>query len=64
MPGQALSDGAARCASLVLADVVDVDHVQPLARGGEDTDGVVQPLCRECHLVKTGEDFGAAGDSS
>ncbi|MFE4880896.1 HNH endonuclease [Streptomyces sp. NPDC056701] len=38
--------------------------MQPLARGGEDTDGVVQPLCRECHLVKTGEDFGAAGDSS
>ena len=47
----------ARCGSLVLADVVDVDHVQPLALGGEDTDGNVQPLCHGCHLTKTGEDF-------
>ncbi|MDQ0931847.1 HNH endonuclease [Streptomyces turgidiscabies] len=46
-----------RCGSLVLADVVDVDHVQPLALGGEDTDTNVQPLCRGCHLAKTGEDF-------
>ncbi|MFD4141556.1 HNH endonuclease [Streptomyces sp. NPDC058572] len=50
----------ARCGSLVLADVVDVDHVQPLALGGEDTDTNVQPLCHGCHLAKTGEDFGAA----
>ncbi|WP_406405296.1 HNH endonuclease [Streptomyces sp. NBC_00879] len=48
----------ARCGSLVLADVVDVDHVRPLSLGGEDTDGNVQPLCRGCHLVKTREDFG------
>ena len=47
----------ARCGSLILADVVDVDHVQPLALGGEDTDGNVQILCRDCHLIKTGEDF-------
>ncbi|WP_268814644.1 HNH endonuclease [Streptomyces olivochromogenes] len=47
----------ARCGSLVLANVVDVDHVQPLALGSEDTDGNVQPLCRDCHLVKTAEDF-------
>ncbi|MFF4771121.1 HNH endonuclease [Streptomyces sp. NPDC001255] len=46
-----------RCGSLVLADVVDVDHVRALARGGEDTDGNVQVLCRPCHGVKTGEDF-------
>ncbi|WTB19426.1 HNH endonuclease [Streptomyces sp. NBC_00829] len=36
----------ARCGSPVLADVVDVDHVQPIALGGEDTDGNVQVLCR------------------
>ncbi|WTB44536.1 HNH endonuclease [Streptomyces sp. NBC_00827] len=48
----------ARCGSLVLADVVNVDHMQPLTLGGEDTDGNVQPLCHECHSVKTGEDFG------
>ncbi|MFJ9583234.1 HNH endonuclease [Streptomyces acidicola] len=47
----------ARCGSLVLADALDVDHMQPLALGGEDTDGNVQPLCRECHREKTGEDF-------
>lgn len=47
----------ARCGSLVLAGLVDVDHVQPLALGGEDTDTNVQPLCRDCHQVKTGEDF-------
>ncbi|OII70130.1 MULTISPECIES: HNH endonuclease [unclassified Streptomyces] len=47
----------ARCGSLVLADGVDVDHVQPLALGGEDTDGSVQPLCQVCHLAKTAEDF-------
>ncbi|MET7678976.1 HNH endonuclease signature motif containing protein [Streptomyces sp. NPDC005423] len=50
----------ARCGSLVLADVVDVDHVQPIALGGEGTDGNVQPLCRDCHLAKTGEDFPPA----
>ncbi|MFI6282791.1 HNH endonuclease [Streptomyces sp. NPDC050988] len=49
----------ARCGSLVLVDVVDVDHVQPLALGGEDTDGNVQPLCHGSHLAKTGEDFRA-----
>ncbi|MGW6526691.1 HNH endonuclease [Streptomyces venezuelae] len=49
--------GCAQCGSLVLTDVVDMDHVQPLALGGEDTDGNVQPVCRECHLTKTGEDF-------
>ncbi|MEV8332596.1 HNH endonuclease [Streptomyces niveus] len=48
------------CGSLALADVVDVDHVQPLARGGEDTDQNVQPLCRDCHLAKTGENFRVA----
>ncbi|MEU0981110.1 HNH endonuclease signature motif containing protein [Streptomyces griseus] len=53
----------ARCGSLVLAGVVDVDHVQPLALGGEDTDTNVQPLCRDCHQVKTGEDF-SKGQSS
>ncbi|MFE6159941.1 HNH endonuclease [Streptomyces sp. NPDC056486] len=31
--------------------------MQPLALGGEDTDGNVQPLCHGCHLDKTAEDF-------
>ncbi len=48
----------ARCGSLVLADVVDVDHVQPLALGGTDTDGNVQVLCHQCHQLKTSTEFG------
>nr|WP_237330295.1 HNH endonuclease signature motif containing protein [Streptomyces sp. BA2] len=32
--------------------------MQPLALGGEDTDGNVQPLCRECHQLKTRTEFG------
>ncbi|MHA7961725.1 HNH endonuclease [Streptomyces sp. L500] len=40
------------------ADVVDVDHVRPLALGGEDVDGNVQVLCRECHGLKTLTEFG------
>ncbi|MFD7530569.1 HNH endonuclease [Streptomyces sp. NPDC059849] len=47
----------ARCGSLVLADVVDVDHMQPLTLGGEDTEGNVQSLRHGCHLVKTDEDL-------
>ncbi|MFJ2777010.1 HNH endonuclease [Kitasatospora sp. NPDC087315] len=40
------------------AELVDVDHRQPLALGGEDTDDNVWPLCRPCHRLKTREDFG------
>ncbi|MFF1698510.1 HNH endonuclease [Streptomyces sp. NPDC058257] len=34
-------------------------HRQPLALEGEDTDTNVQPLCHNCHLAKTAEDFTA-----
>ncbi|MFF2061838.1 HNH endonuclease [Streptomyces sp. NPDC058200] len=47
----------ARCGSLALAGSVDVDHVRPLARGGEDTDQNVQVLCHDCHLAETVNDF-------
>ncbi|MFF2544005.1 HNH endonuclease [Kitasatospora sp. NPDC058063] len=40
------------------AELVDVDHRQPLALGGEDTDDNVWSLCRPCHRGKTREDFG------
>nr|WP_162688709.1 MULTISPECIES: HNH endonuclease signature motif containing protein [unclassified Streptomyces] len=50
-----------RCGRHVLASAIDIDHVQPLALGGTDTDGNVQSLCRPCHRLKTREDFGAAG---
>ncbi|MCB5907701.1 HNH endonuclease [Streptomyces pinistramenti] len=37
-----------------------MDHVRPLSRGGEDVDGNVQVLCRECHGRKTATEFGAS----
>ncbi|WP_189847175.1 HNH endonuclease [Streptomyces omiyaensis] len=39
---------------------VYVDHVRPLSRGGTDTDGNVQVLCRGCHRLKTATEFGGA----
>ncbi|MFD7070374.1 HNH endonuclease [Streptomyces sp. NPDC059913] len=40
------------------ADGVDVDHVRPLALGGEDVDSNVQVLCHGCHQLKTATEFG------
>ncbi|GAA0430841.1 HNH endonuclease signature motif containing protein [Streptomyces luteireticuli] len=48
----------ARCGFAYLPSAVDVDHVTPLARGGEDVEANVQVLCRTCHRIKTAEDFG------
>ncbi|MFI8810261.1 MULTISPECIES: HNH endonuclease [unclassified Streptomyces] len=42
------------------ADGVDVDHVRPLSRGGEDVDSNVQVLCHGCHQLKTATEFGGA----
>jgi 5-methylcytosine-specific restriction protein A len=47
----------ARCGFAFLASAIDIDHVLPLARGGEDTPGNVQALCRPCHKAKTRTDF-------
>lgn len=49
-----------RCGRHVLASAIDIDHVQPLALGGEDVDDNVQTLCRSCHKLKTREGFGAS----
>lgn len=39
----------------VAADLVD--HIQPIEDGGERLDRAnLQPLCRQCHAVKTGDD--------
>ncbi|MFF4329712.1 HNH endonuclease [Streptomyces sp. NPDC001591] len=48
----------ARCGLTFLASAIDVDHVVPLALGGEDVASNVQPLCKACHKAKTREDFG------
>lgn len=34
------------------ANGVDVDHVRPLALGGEDIDSNVQVLCHLCHQLQ------------
>lgn len=38
------------------ADVVD--HIVPLAKGGEDTDANCRSLCNEHHTERTAEQFG------
>ncbi len=48
----------ADCGLSYLASALDVDHVVPLALGGEDVRSNVQPLCRPCHKRKTRVDFG------
>jgi 5-methylcytosine-specific restriction protein A len=47
----------AACPALVLPSAVDVDHILPLAKGGEDIDSNIQVLCRPCHKAKTRRDF-------
>ncbi|MFD9424015.1 MULTISPECIES: HNH endonuclease [unclassified Streptomyces] len=49
-----------RCLGDFPADGVDVDHVRPLSRGGEDVDSNVQVLCHSCHQLKTATEFGGA----
>ncbi|MEU4955466.1 HNH endonuclease [Streptomyces lavendulae] len=50
--------GQGPCGLTFLASAIDVDHMVPLALGGEDVASNVQPLCKACHKVKTREDFG------
>lgn len=52
--------GEARCVQcdiLYLASAIDIDHVIPLAKGGEDVATNVQALCKACHKTKTRIDF-------
>jgi 5-methylcytosine-specific restriction protein A len=47
----------AHCPGLFLGSAVDIDHIKPLALGGEDVDENVQVLCKACHKAKTRTDF-------
>jgi 5-methylcytosine-specific restriction protein A len=47
----------ARCPQVVFASAADIDHITPLAKGGQDVDSNVQILCRPCHKLKTRSDF-------
>lgn len=46
------------CLRSFLPSQVDIDHVKPLALGGQDIDSNVQVLCKACHKTKTAMDFG------
>lgn len=39
-------------------DVMEVDHVQPLSKGGKDEYSNLQLLHRQCHVQKTKKDLG------
>lgn len=54
------AEGWATCAACgfeFLPSAVDIDHIIPLALGGEDIPPNVQVLCRPCHKAKTRRDF-------
>ena len=44
------------------ADVVD--HIVPLALGGDDVDDNTRNLCHACHEVRTAEQFGRPSPKS
>ncbi|MFD3904147.1 HNH endonuclease [Streptomyces californicus] len=46
------------CLRFFLPGGLDIDHIKPLALGGEDVEENVQALCKHCHKAKTAMDFG------
>lgn len=42
----------------------EVDHIIPLALGGDDSDANTQPLCFECHAVKSALDGAESAGAS
>ncbi|WP_420706102.1 MULTISPECIES: HNH endonuclease [unclassified Streptomyces] len=46
------------CLRFALPSQLDIDHIKPLALGGEDVEDNVQCLCKSCHKAKTAMDFG------
>lgn len=46
------------CLRFFLPSGLDIDHIKPLALGGEDVEENVQALCKHCHKTKTAMDFG------
>lgn len=37
---------------------VNVDHIKPVSKGGDDRSDNLQGICFECHEEKTRKDFG------
>ena len=53
----------AMCSSLVaFPDGFELDHIEPLHKGGQDTEDNCQVLCAPngCHAIKTRTDMGQA----
>ncbi|WP_405016408.1 HNH endonuclease [Kitasatospora sp. NBC_00070] len=46
------------CTVDYLPSALEVDHIQPLSKGGTDTADNVQLLCKGCHRAKTRRDLG------
>ena len=42
----------------LIARATEVDHIQPLHKGGTDEPDNLQGLCRDCHADKTRRDLG------
>lgn len=55
---QAYNYTCARCKLLWRAHLDQIDHIVPLYKGGGNNDANLQPLCNECHSIKTNEDRG------
>jgi 5-methylcytosine-specific restriction protein A len=55
---KAVGSHCAVCLGWYLPSQLDVDHIKPLALGGEDVEDNVQALCKRCHKTKTAMDFG------
>lgn len=43
------------------AVTLELDHIIPLAAGGADIEGNMQPLCVKCHKAKTRREAGVTG---
>lgn len=52
------------CERFVLyPDGFEVDHIQPLFKGGEDVESNCQVLCHECHEKKTKRDVSGRAET-
>lgn len=47
-----------RCVSCESTHRLEIDHVTPVARGGETVVGNLQTLCKRCHQIKTNVEQG------